>query len=232
MKVLGLVPARGASRRVPGKNLERVGGRSLVRRALETSLEAECFAPVALSSDAEEILAEADGLRVERIERPAELATATARSYDVAFHALRELEERGLGPVDAVAIVQCTSPFTAPEDLAGTVGLLETSGADSAVSIVRLDAALHPLKLKQLEGNRLLPWLEDDAMMPSHELPPLWMRNGSIYVSRREVLESGRLVGDDVRGYVMPRERSHDIDTPRDLAFARFLLETAPGYPH
>lgn len=225
MRTLAVVPARGGSRRVPRKNLAELGGRTLVRRALETALAAGCFATVALSSEDDEILAEAEGLDVVALRRPRELATDTARALDVVQHALGELEAEGR--FDAVAVVQATSPFTAPEDLAGAVALLESSGAESVVSVARLEAALHPLKLKVLgEEGRLRPYVADDALTPSHELPPLWARNGSIYLSRRDVLERNLLVSDgDVRGFEMPAERSYDVDTERDLAFARFLLE-------
>jgi len=174
-----------------------------------------------LSSEDAEILREADGLEVARVERPASLATDTARAYDVVVHALDVL-----GEFDAVAVIQATSPFTAPDDLAGAVALLERTGAASVVSVGRVEGADHPLKLKVMEGDRLLPWLAEDSMTPSHELPPLWVRNGSLYVSRREVIDAGLLVSeDDCRGYEMPPERSFDIDTPRDLAFAEFLLD-------
>jgi CMP-N,N'-diacetyllegionaminic acid synthase len=225
MRVLGLVPARGRSRRVPRKNLALLGGTTLVRRALDVCLAAACFETVALSSDDAEILAEADALPdVVQLRRPDELAGDETRSYDVVVDALSRLDpdrER----YDAVAVVQCTSPFTAPEDVAGAVELLERSGAGSVVSIVRVDAALHPSKLKRPEGDRLLPYVEDDQMAPSQELPPLWVRNGSVYVWRRDALDSGSLATADVRGYEMPASRSFDIDTPRDLAFAEFLLE-------
>jgi CMP-N-acetylneuraminic acid synthetase len=225
MRTLAIVPARGGSRRVPRKNLARLGGRTLVRRALESALAAGCFHSVALSSEDEEILAEAQGLDVVTVTRPAELAGDSVRALDVVLHALAQLERQAR--YDAVAVVQATSPFTAPEDLAGAVRLLEESGAESVVSVARVDAALHPLKLKVLrEDGRLDSYLEDDALTPSHELPPLWTRNGSIYASRREVLDRGLLVSDgDVRGYEMPPERSYDVDTPRDLAFAEFLLD-------
>ena len=225
MRTLAVVPARGGSRRVPRKNLLRLEGRTLVRRALETALEADCFERVALSSEDEEILAEAEGLDVVQLRRPAELATDTARALDVVQHVLGELERDE--SFEAVAVVQATSPFTAAEDLAGAVELLESSGAESVVSVVRLEAAVHPLKLKLLaEDGRLVPYFADDALTPSHELPPVWVRNGSIYVSRRDVLDRGLLVSDgDVRGYEMPQERSYDVDTPRDAAFAQFLLE-------
>lgn len=222
MRVLGLVPARGGSRRVARKNLARLGDRTLVRRALETALEAGCFAAVALSSDDEKILAEAEGLPVTQLTRPPKIASDAARALEVVLHALDALPL----PFDAVGIVQCTSPFTAPKDLAEAVAMLERTGAGSVVSIVRVEAAQHPLKLKRLDGDRLVPWLHDDRMTPSHELPELWVRNGSVYLTRVKVLRAGEIVHpDDQRGYVMPAERSYDIDTPRDLAFARFLLE-------
>jgi CMP-N-acetylneuraminic acid synthetase len=91
------------------------------------------------------------------------------------------------------------------------------------VTVSVADAAHHPLKLKRLEGDRLLPYLEDDRLAPSHELEPLWVRNGSVYAFRRDVVERG-LEADDVRGYEMPPERSFDIDTLQDLAFAEFLV--------
>jgi CMP-N-acetylneuraminic acid synthetase len=222
MRVLGLVPARGGSLRVERKNLIELDGRTLVRRALETSLAAGCFASVAVSSDDPEILDEAPA-GVVRIERPPALASATSRTLDAVLHALETLND----DFDAVGIVQATSPFTAAEDLAGAVAMLERSGAASVVSVVRVDAALHPLKLKVMVGERVHPWLADDAMAPSHELPELWVRNGSVYLTRVETLRRGQILDEsDQLGYVMPPERSHDIDTPQDLAFARFLLES------
>lgn len=220
MRVLGLVPARGGSRRVADKNLAMLGGRTLVRRALDTALAAGCFATVALSSDDDAILAEAEGLDVVAVRRPPELASDTARTLDAVLHALDALGET----YDAVGIIQCTSPFTAPEDLAGAVAMLERTESGSVVSVGPVEAALHPLKVKVLEGDRLRPWLADDRMTPSHELPQLWVRNGSVYLTRVEVLRRGEILDDkDQRAYVMPPERSHDIDTPTDLAFARFM---------
>jgi N-acylneuraminate cytidylyltransferase len=85
------------------------------------------------------------------------------------------------------------------------------------------------LKQKVLEGDRLLPYLRDDEMTPSHALPELWVRNGAVYCTRTAVLAAGRLLGSDVRALPVPRERSLDINTPLDLAFAEFLLERQRG---
>ncbi|MGH3118158.1 MAG: cytidylyltransferase domain-containing protein [Gaiellales bacterium] len=223
MEVLAVVPARGGSQRVPRKNLARLGGKTLVRRALETAIAAGCFGAVAISSEDPEILAEAEGTAAIPIERPPELSSHNARALDAVLHALDAVP----GKWDAVAIIQATSPFTAPEDLRGAVEMMDRTGAGSVISVARVEAADHPFKLKVLEGDRIKPWLEDDRMTPSHELPSLWVRNGSVYLTRTEVLRRGEIVDpDDQRGYEMPAERSFDIDTPRDLAFAEFLLST------
>lgn len=205
---------------MPGKNLADLGGRTLVRRALETALASGVLDAVVLSSDSEDVLAEAEGLDVVALRRPRELATDRALAYDVARHALE-----AAGDFDALALIQCTTPFTAPEDIAGAIALLERTGAASVVTVSRIDDTVHPLKLKLLEGDRLVPYLRDDALTPSHDLPQLWSRNGAVYASRREVLEGGRLVAEDALGYPMPEERSLDVNTPLDLEFARFLAE-------
>lgn len=230
LRVLGLVPARGGSRRLPNKNLAVLDGTSLVRRALETAAACEALSAVALSSDSEEILAEARGLAgVTAVRRPEELAADTARVHGAVVHAVGEIEAGGEAPFDAVAILQCTSPFTEPEDVAGAIDLLDRTGAGSAISVAPAEHGMHPLKMKRMEGDRLLPLLEDNDLTPTHELPEVWARNGSVYVCRRSVIDAGELISDDAVGYPMPRERSVDIDTDFDLAFAEFLLERRRG---
>jgi CMP-N,N'-diacetyllegionaminic acid synthase len=225
VRVLGVIPARGGSKRVPGKNLAVLEGRTLVRRALEAAIGSGALAEVALSSEDERILAQAEGLAVRPLRRPPELATDAARSFDVVRHALATIEAGGSQRFDAVAVIQATAPFTAPEDVAGTVALLASRpGFGSAVSVVEVDMVHHPLKLKRLEGERLVPFLEEDDMVPSHELPRLYVRNGAVYVTRRELLDQGTFISSNCLGYRMPAERSVDIDTPLDLAFAEFLV--------
>ena len=229
MRALAVVPARGGSTRVLRKNLARVGGLTLVRRVLETALASGCFAEVALSSDDPGILAEAAGLDVVALRRPAALAIDKATSLDVVLHALSELEPR-VGRFDSVAILQATSPFTAPEDVRAAAALIE-AGAESVVTVARVLGAIHPAKLKVLGSNgRLEPYFADDALARSQDLPSVWARNGSLYWSQRDVLDRGSFISErDLRGVEMPPERSLDIDTPRDLAFARFLVGEA-GY--
>jgi CMP-N-acetylneuraminic acid synthetase len=140
-------------------------------------------------------------------------------------HALATLERDAKKRFDVIVILQATSPFTQPEDIDGTIDLLLSSGADTAVSVMRLDHAVHPVKLKTMAGDRLLPYLEEErGRMAAADLPDVFVRNCSVYATRRAVIESGRIIGDDCRGYVMPRERSLDINESLDLELAEFLL--------
>jgi CMP-N,N'-diacetyllegionaminic acid synthase len=157
--------------------------------------------------------------------RPAELATDTSLAIEFVQHALATLEAAGEGPYDAIAIIQPSSPLTTAEDIDATLELLATSGADSAVSVAKLDFMVHPYKMKVMEGDRLMPFLkEEEGRMAAHQLPTIYVRNGCVYSSRRAVIEKGKVIGDDCRGYVMPRERSVDINDEADLRYAEFLL--------
>jgi CMP-N,N'-diacetyllegionaminic acid synthase len=133
------------------------------------------------------------------------------------------VERLGSTRFDAVALVQCSSPFTLAEDVDGTIEVLERTGAGSAFSVTRLDHAYHPEKVRVLEGERLRPYEGDLEPRAKHEVGDLWINNGSVYVSRRETLEAGSLASHDLCGYVMPEERSLDVNAPLDLEFARFL---------
>ena len=137
-------------------------------------------------------------------------------------HALSVLEKE----YDYTAIIQPTSPFTTGADIDHTIRLLYDSDADSSVSVMKLDHAIHPVKLKTMEGPELKPFLEEEnGRMAAHELPELYVRNCSVYVSSMAVIRAGKIIGDKCLGYEMPRERSIDINDPIDFDFAEFILK-------
>lgn len=229
-RVLGIVPARAGSRRVPGKNTRLVGGVPLVTRSIQSAAAATSLTVVCVSSDDEQVLTTAAAFsQVQVLRRPAKLATDTALAIEYVKHALSTLEERGIPPFDAVAIVQPSSPFTTAADIDETVAKLLQTGADSTVTVVELDHALQPAKFKRLEGDRLRAYFEEEAgRMAAHELPKLYVRNGSVYAARTATIARGSLLGDDSRAVVMPKERSVDINDELDFAFAEFLLTRQP----
>jgi len=226
-RVLGIVPARRGSKRIIGKNMRRLGGKPLVGWAIELGLAAKSLHRLVVNSDDPDVLQLAQKYPgCIPLERPSELATDLAKPIEYVQQSLCALLEQGEPHFDAVVLLQPTSPFTLGSDVDATVELLLSSGAESAVSVVKLDHAIHPAKLKTLAGNRLLPYLEQErGRMAAHELPEVYVRNCAVYATRRDVIERGVIIGDDCRAYVMPRERSIDINEEVDFLFAEFLLQ-------
>ena len=231
MHNLGIIPARGGSQRVPGKNLRPLLGKPLIVWAIEAARAASCLSRLVVSSDDPAILniaAWCDPGLV--LKRPDSLAGNRSPAIDYVRHALDVLEAEGEGPFEAVTIVQPTSPLVTSEDIDRTVNLLGRTGADTAVSIAELNQIAHPVKLKVLRGDRLLPYLEEErGCVAAEELPAVYSRNGAVYATRRHVIDTGQIIGEDCRGYLMPPERSVDINEEIDLLFAEFLLARS-GY--
>lgn len=229
MKILGIVPARAGSKRVPRKNLRLLGGKPLVAWSLEAALGAKSLQSVLLSTDSDEALALAAAQypKVVGLKRPEALSTDTALAIEFVRHALSELARCGQSGFDAVAIIQPSSPFTTSEDIDRTAAVLAAAPeADSAVSVMKLEHAVHPVKMKRLEGDKLLAFVEEEkGRMASHELSELYVRNCSVYVSRARTIDAGSILGEDSRAYVMPRERSVDINDELDWKFAQFLSQ-------
>jgi YrbI family 3-deoxy-D-manno-octulosonate 8-phosphate phosphatase len=134
-RVLAVIPARGGSKGVPAKNLATVGGDPLVVRAVRACLGAELVTDVAVSTDDSVIAAAARGAGAQIVERPREIAGDTATSEAAVLHAVDVCESRSGAPVDAVLLVQCTSPFITCEDIDAVAGAVVEGGADSALTV-------------------------------------------------------------------------------------------------
>ncbi|MEM8528903.1 MAG: acylneuraminate cytidylyltransferase family protein [Bacteroidota bacterium] len=226
--ILGIIPARAGSKRIKGKNKVKLAGKELVRYAIEAALSSKLLTKIVVSSDDKDILNITDTYEnVTALRRPDDISGDKAPAITYVHHALENLEVS----FDYIVIVQPSSPFTLGEDIDNTVQLLlHSEQADSSVSVMKLDHAIHPVKLKVLEDKKLNPFLEEEnGRMAAHELPELYVRNCSVYVANLENIKAGKIIGEHCLGYVMPRERSVDINDPIDLAFATFLMREKNG---
>lgn len=227
-KILAIVPARGGSKRIPGKNKQKLAGKELVRYAIEAALASSKITQVVLSSDDADILAIGKSYdQLISLERPAEISGDLAPAITYVQDTLSRLPTE----YDYVVIIQPSSPFTQSEDIDATLDLLVNSTADSAVSVMKLDHAIQPAKLKTLaEDGVLHPYMEEEAgRMAAHELPELYVRNGSVYAATNASIQQGNIIGPTCLAYEMSRERSVDINDPIDFEFAEFLLKKAHG---
>jgi CMP-N,N'-diacetyllegionaminic acid synthase len=213
---LALIPARGGSKGVPGKNLAPVAGKPLVAWTLEAALASRSIAETVVSTDSDEIAAVARSLGAAVLERPAELARDDTPMQAVIDHARTRL------PHDLFVLLQPTSPLRRPEHVDGAVDLLVETGADIVVSVVELPHAFLPSSLMRLEEGRLVP-LDPGAPLLRQQKAALYARNGPAVLAFRR---DAALYEGDVRAYVMDARDSLDVDGPFELELASLLLSS------
>lgn len=226
MKVLGVIPARGGSKGVKNKNIKPLAGKPLIAYTIEAAQHSQLTTAI-VSTDSEDIaeVSRQYGAWVPFL-RPTNLATDSAKAIPVIQHALRFVEEQEGVTYDAVMMLQPTTPFRTGEDIDKALKLLERTGADSVISVVDAGAH-HPARMKYLEGNRLIdpPYCEAYENQPRQELRPMYLRNGAVYLTRRNVLLRNSFKGSDCCALIMPEERSVNIDTPLDFDYAEWIWQ-------
>ena len=232
MNLLAVVPARGGSRGLPGKNLRPVDGVSLVGRAtvcarLFLRRAREISGHILVDTDAEEIAAEGRswGASVPFL-RPPDLARDTTSSFDSVDHAVRRWESEH-GAVDVIVLLQPTSPLRLPADVSACVAAFE-SGARSVISVVR--ASPPPEFMMRMHPAGTLEWaFGNPGVTRRQDAAVAWHPNGAVYVQSPEFLREHRtfLVAGITRGVEMPPDRSVDIDAAIDLLTASAIARAA-----
>lgn len=225
-RVLALIPARGGSKGVPGKNICALAGKPLIAWTIEAAQQAVCVDRVVVSSDDAAIVAVARqwGAEVPFV-RPPELARDDTPGIDVVLHALACLPD-----VEWLVLLQPTSPLRTAHDIDAAVARCWEAGAPACVSVT--EAPTPPWWLFRLTADGRLQSFLPDRQRPQRrqDAPTLYALNGAVYVARTDWLRRTRsfLTAETV-AYAMPAERSVDIDTPLDLEIAACLLRQRAG---
>ena len=228
MRILGVIPARGGSKGVPGKNLRVVGGEPLIVHTIRT---AEAAKPLLyrtiVSTDSPEIAEVALGAGGDvPFLRPESLAEDTTPMVPAVQHAVEWVERQEGQAIDWVCLLQPTNPFRTVEDLRGAVELAESGACDSVISVVRV-FAVHPVLMKRIDDGYLVPFSvpEPEGTRRQDYDPPAYMRNGAIYLTRRDVIMEGNSIwGSQIRPFEMPEERSVGIDSELEVKLVDLLL--------
>ncbi len=220
-QLLAIIPARGGSKGLPGKNLVPLAGRPLIAWTIEAANRAACVAHAIVSSDDPAILAAARRWGAPAIaRRPAHLATDTAGIMDTILHLLDQTNDA----YAQVVLLQPTSPLRTAADIDAAFALYRRSGAPACVSVTQAPKPPHWM-YDMADDGRLRPLLGHRETARRQDLPPTYVLNGAIYIAATSWLRSHKtFVGQETVAYVMPAERSVDIDTELDLALAETLL--------
>ncbi|MEK6879937.1 MAG: acylneuraminate cytidylyltransferase family protein [Nanoarchaeota archaeon] len=224
MIINALIPIRGGSKGIPKKNIKKLNGKMLFEYALDATKQCEFFENIIVSSDDNEIIDKVIDYRKDygRIlvdKRPKELAQDDSKSIDVAKYVLNTYGG------DILVLINACCPLTQTQDIQNVVKMVLETKADSVVSLVE-DFSCHPSKICYLdEKNKVY----NDTEFETNErqkLDKYYKRNTAIYLAtRRTIITIGTFFGEDTRGYVMPKERSLDINDMFDWKIAEFLIQ-------
>jgi len=232
MTILAVIPARGGSKSVPRKNIAPIAGRPLIAYTIDAALKVPALTDLVVSTDDEEIAQVARGLGAQvPFLRPAALATDQAQSAPVLKHALLAMEQARGVRYDAVLMLQPTTPLRRAAHIEEAIRLFDSEPCDTVVSVVSVGGH-HPFRMKRMVGSTLINYIDQgfEDMRPRQVLPPVYIRNGAVYLTRRSVVaEHDAIVGPRCLGFEMSDADSVNIDTRLDFLMAQILIEGGEG---
>ena len=224
MNILVIIPARGGSKGIPGKNIKLLGGKPLIYYAIDVARAIVDDTHICVSTDDDQIIrvVEQYGLSVPFI-RPTELATDTAGSYGVLLHALSFYESKG-ELFDAVVLLQVTSPFRTVNHVREALNLYNKD-LDMVVSVKETDSNPYYLCFEEDTEGMLHISKEEGHYTRRQDCPPVYEFNGAIYIINPERMKAMPLNKFKKRvKYVMDREHSVDLDTMMDWMIAEYMI--------
>jgi CMP-N-acetylneuraminic acid synthetase len=222
-KVICIIPARGGSKRLPRKNIVLLEGKPLLAYAIEEALKSKVFDMVCVSSEDDEILevARAYGAHL-TLKRSQELAADTAQVKHVCKHLLEHFAAQG-SAYPEFAVLLTTNPFRTSEDIKAAYEIFKREDANYVMSLVRYSHP--PQRAVCVTNGYVKPYFGLNYMKQTQFLETLYRHDGSVIFGKTEVfLQEGEFYGAKVVPYFIPAERSVDIDSPLDLAWAEFLV--------
>jgi CMP-N,N'-diacetyllegionaminic acid synthase len=228
MRILGLIPARGGSKGVPGKNVKLLSNKPLIQYTTEVALKSKFLEKVIVSSDDDEIIFLSKELGVEvPFKRPSNLANDSSPTLPVILDALKYFESKGEF-FDAVCLLQVTSPFRTIAFLDNALKKFISSNSDSLISVQEVPHEYNPHWTFELnESNYLNISTGEEKIIPRRqELPKAFHRDGSIYITKVSVLkEKNSLFGSKISHIVSPKELYVNIDTIEDWNKAEEIVK-------
>ena len=218
---LAIIPARGGSKRLPRKNVLDLGGKPLIAWSIEAGLNSKYIDNVVVSSDDDEILNIAKKYNTDIINRPSNLASDTATTFDAIKHTIENSKQ-----YDYIVLLQATSPLRGAKHIDEAIELLEEKGAEAIVSVCEMDHS--PLWSNTLDDSLSMNgFLRDEVLNKrSQDLEKYFRLNGAIYICRTDELidEESFFLKNNIFAFKMDRKSSIDIDEEIDFKIAKILF--------
>jgi N-acylneuraminate cytidylyltransferase len=219
MKFITIIPARGGSKRFPGKNIHDFMGKPLIAHSIDCSKKCDFISHTYVSTDDEQIKQVSLLYGAEVIDRPKELGSDFTTSADVMKNAVEQLIAKGV-EFDYVLLLQATNPLRPQKLLNEAINIIEETNPDSLMTVNRSE-----LKLGKIIDNHFQPWNYHYGQR-SQDLDPLYYENGLLYISSKELLLQGKIRNENTYPLVVNHIYGEvDIDTKEDMEYAEFIAK-------
>ena len=221
--MIAIIPARGGSKGLPGKNIRNLHGKPLIAYTIEAALKSPYIEEAILSTDSQEIanVGLQYGVKVPFL-RPAKLASDNALAIDNYIFTIEKLESMSNKEIRSIMVLQPTSPLRNTQDIDLAIDLFNSKNADSVISYTE---EAHPISWhKYISQDGHLIDILDSSIKNRQAYRESYYPNGAIYIFKKELLLEGKYYNDNSFAYIMPRNRSVDIDTLEDFLYAEYLL--------
>ena len=223
--IIAIIPARGGSKSVPRKNIRLLNRKPLIYYTIKEGQRSRYIHRLFVSTEDGEIAEIAKGCGAEVVPRPVELAQDDTPSLPVCQQVIEHLEEARTFYPDVIVILQPTSALRTVEDIDDAIEKFLKIDCDSVVSVCEVE---HPPEwMYTLEGDKLKLLIKGGSRVTRRQdTTKTYRLNGAVYVTSRDIMmKQNRIMGDDTRAYIMPPERSIDIDTELDFKLAEVLMK-------
>lgn len=226
MNILSLIPARGGSKGIKGKNIFPLSGKPLIAWTIEASMKSRYIDSTVITTDSPEIAAISERYGAEvPFMRPSELADDKAKTVDAVIHALNTLADMGRR-YDVLVLLQPTSPLRTAEDIDGAIDTFFAAGMRGVVSISPAEDS--PLLIRAVSPEGVMtPLLEMNSTCRRQDMPKYYRVNGAIYINMAGYINVNTSFNDNPVPFIMKESHSVDIDEMKDFALAEYYIKEA-----
>jgi N-acylneuraminate cytidylyltransferase/CMP-N,N'-diacetyllegionaminic acid synthase len=226
-RILAIIPARGGSKGLPGKNIKEMCGKPLIAWSIEHAQKSKYVDEIFISTDSQEIadVAEKYGAPCPEL-RPAELARDTAPSSEFIVYTLEKMKKEGK-PFDYFILLEPTSPLRDVEDVDKSIEMLIDSPVSESCVGVAMSGTVHPAFMVVVGEDGYLKALEPDKQtLRRQDLPDVFFFEGSVYVSEVEAyLKKRTFYHDKTLPYIVPEWKSHEVDDFVDFTIIEAIMK-------
>ena len=226
-RILAVIPARKGSQGIKGKNVKELLGKKLISYTLEAAIKSKLISKIIVSTDSDEIISYSNSIGINVLKkRPDYLCDNESLTVDVLLYEINKLVENNEF-FDYILLLQPTCPLRTTSDIDQACNLIKNNKCDSVISVVDVDGN-HPLRMKSIREEYLFNYIETgiEDMRPRQKLPKVYIRNGAIYLSKMDYFLKNKSFGSSKTfAYIMPEDRSINIDSEKDFFLAEYFLK-------